>query len=178
MITFAPADARSGVAGIEWKLDNGAVKTDRHGERRRRRRRTRLAVRVQDNAGNWSGWGTRTITVNLALDTTAPTDTTSSPRNWRTGAVHRDRQPRPTTSTARASTTSNGAVDGNAIQSGPSGSTSPVTADGVHEIETRATDKAGNVSDWSTQTLKIDKVTPGRHDRPADAAGRTRARSR
>jgi hypothetical protein len=158
LITFAPADDRSGVAGIEWKLDNGIVKTAASVNVIGEGDHT-LSVRVKDNAGNWSAWGDHTVTVNLALDTTAPTDTTVVPTLWRTSAY---------AVTVKADDDIDGQgvdfvewrYDDHATESGPSGSQVAVTTDGVHEFETRATDKAGNVSDWRPQQLKIDTVKP------------------
>ena len=35
-----------------------------------------------------------------------------------------------------------------------------VSTDGQHEIQTRATDLAGNTSAWKIQTLKVDQTLP------------------
>ena len=39
--------------------------------------------------------------------------------------------------------------------------------DGVHDIETRAIDAAGNASAWRAHDVKVDMTQPGRHDRAA-----------
>jgi hypothetical protein len=158
LITFAPADARSGSAGVEWKLDGPTVQTAGSVNIVGEGAHT-LTVRVQDNAGNWSAWVPHTITVNLSLDTTAPTDTTVVPTLWQTGAY---------TVTVSAVDDIDGKgvdyvqwrYDGLPTGRGPSGSAVPVTTDGIHRFETRAVDKAGNVSVWRSQSLKIDSVNP------------------
>ena len=159
-IDVTGTDALSGVGGQEWQLDAGAVKTTAAATIVGAGPHT-LKTRVQDNAGNWSDWRTDTVTVDPALpfeDTDAPLDTTSIPANWRTGVV-----------SVTVSADDQGGtgvdyvewrLDGRAIESGPSGSTFVVSDDGVHDIETRATDIAGNVSDWRLQTLKVDRTLP------------------
>ncbi len=81
VITFDPQDDRSGAAGVEWKLDNGDVKTAPTAQITGAGAHI-LSVRVRDNAGNWSAWADHAITVVLGLDTTAPTDTTVVPVLW------------------------------------------------------------------------------------------------
>ncbi len=120
-----------------------------------------LETSVEDNAGNQSPWTTGTVTVDPNLpgeDTDAPIDTTTIPTNWRTANY---------TVTVSADDAGGSGVeyvewrlDGNATQSGPAGSTFVVSTDGQHDIETRATDLAGNVSAWRSQTLKVDKTVP------------------
>jgi len=158
VITFAPTDDRSGVAAVEYKLDGGAptsassVKITGAGDHT-------LAVRVRDNAGNWSAWGSHTVTVVLGPDTTAPTDNTTVPAQWVTSAW---------TVTVAAEDDIDGVgidyvewrVDDEPIRTGPAGSTFTVSTDGVHDIATRVWDKAGNLSDWKVQTLRVDTTKP------------------
>jgi hypothetical protein len=158
VVNFNPADDRSGVAAVEWKLDGGVTKTNSSvtitGEGVHQ-----LEVRVRDNAGNYSGWATHTITVTLPPDSTAPDDNTNIPAQWRTSAY---------TVTVAAADDIDGVgvdyvewrLDDDEIQSGPAGSTFTVTADGQHIVDTRVWDKAGNHTDWKTQTLSIDKTRP------------------
>ncbi|HEX5094946.1 MAG TPA: Ig-like domain repeat protein, partial [Acidimicrobiia bacterium] len=153
-------DALSGIGGQAWQLDAGAVMTSHQATITGAGPHT-LKTRVQDNAGNWSDWRTDSVTVDPALpqeDSDAPLDTTSVPTNWRTGA---------TMITVAADDQGGTGVeyvewrlDGNAVEQGPSGSTFIVSDDGVHEIETRATDFASNTSAWRSQTLKIDRTLP------------------
>ena len=79
VVTFNPQDDRSGVAGVEWKLDGGAVKTTADGHDHRRGRahavRARAGQRRQlERLGRPHDHGRQ-----LGLDTTAPTDTTVDP---------------------------------------------------------------------------------------------------
>jgi hypothetical protein len=159
LITFAPSDDRSGAAGVEWRLDSPTVVQTAASVNIVGEGAHTLSVRVKDNAGNWSGWVDHSITVNLALDTTAPTDTTVVPSLWQTQAY-------------TVSVTATDDVDGKGVDyvqwrygsnptgRGASGSTVQVTADGIHRFETRAVDKAGNISPWRSQNLKIDTVKP------------------
>ena len=91
------------------------------GDDHRRAATHTLKIRVQDNAGNWSNWGTHTITVGRCRRTTpTPIDNTTIPTNWRTAAYTVDR--------VRAD--DNGGigvdyiewrVDGDEIENGPAG---------------------------------------------------------
>jgi hypothetical protein len=158
VITFNPADDRSGVAAVEWKLDGGSVRTNPSATITGEGDHT-LEVRVRDNAGNYSSWATHTITVVLGPDTTAPTDKTVIPPQWRTSAY---------TVTVAAEDDIDGVgvdyvewrLNDDEIKDGPAGSTFTVSADGVHVVDTRVWDKAGNHTDWKTQMLSIDKVRP------------------
>jgi hypothetical protein len=158
VVNFNPADDRSGVAAVEWKLDGGLTKTNSSatitGEGDHQ-----LEVRVRDNAGNYSAWATHTITVVLPPDSTPPDDNTNIPTQWRTAAY---------TVTVAAADDIDGVgvdyvewrLDDDEIQNGPAGSQFLVVADGVHTVDTRVWDKAGNHTDWKTQTLSIDKTRP------------------
>ncbi len=158
VITFSPQDDRSGVAGVEWKLDNGSVQTAPTAQITGAGGHT-LSVRVQDNAGNWSTWADHAITVQLGIDTTAPTDTTVVPVPWQPGAK-------------TITVTAEDDIDGTGIDyvqwrygdqptgQGPSGSSFTISEDGEHEIDTRAFDKAGNATPWRRQTLRIDSTQP------------------
>ena len=145
---------------IEWKLDDGIVKTTAtatitgagaHTLSRPRARQRRQLERL-----------------GRPLDHRRP-----RPRHHRADRHDRDpdavaarrlqgdRHRRPTTSTAPASTTSSGATAASPTGQGPNGSQFTITDDGEHEIETRAVDKAGNATPW-----KPPDAAPG-HD-PAD----------
>jgi hypothetical protein len=175
-ITLTGTDAHSGLSGaVEWQLGSGSIQTSAQATIVGAGSHT-LKTRVQDNAGNWSDWRSGTVVVDPALpmeDSDAPIDTTTIPVNWRTGGY---------TVTVTADDAGGAGVDyvewrldGNPVQDGPSGSTFTVTTDGEHEIETRATDLAGNVSDWRAQTLKIDRTLP--EDTTALPAGWTNTRT-
>lgn len=160
-VTLTATDALSGPSGsVEWQLDNGAVKTSAQATLTGFGPHV-LKTRVQDNAGNWSDWKSFNVTVDSNLppeDSDAPIDNTTIPSNWRTGPV-----------TVTVTADDNGGtgvdyveyrVDGSAITAGPVGTTFTVSADGAHDVQTRATDFAGNVSPWRTHALKIDKTLP------------------
>lgn len=158
VITFDPQDDRSGVAGIEWKLDDGPVKTTSTATIEGEGAHT-LSVRVRDNADNWSVWADHTITVELGPDTIAPTDTTVVPVPWQPVGYEVE-------VTAKDDIDGTGVkhvqwrYDGKPISQGPSGSKFLISEDGEHEIETRAVDNADNHSPWRRQTLKIDTALP------------------
>jgi hypothetical protein len=158
VIAFNGQDDRSGVAAVEWKLDNGTVKTNPtatitgEGEHQ-------LEVRVRDNATNTTAWVTHTITVQLGLDTIVPTDNTSIPTQWRTDVY-------PIVLAATDDIDGVGVdyieylIDDDEIGNGQPGDKVTVTEDGVHSVLTRVWDKSGNHTNWKTQTLKIDKTRP------------------
>jgi hypothetical protein len=158
IVTFNPTDDRSGVAGVEWKLEDGVVKTTPTARITGEGEHT-LSVRVQDLAGNWSAWTHHQITVVLGLDTIAPTDETVIPAAWQLVAY---------TVTVKAVDDEDGkGIDhvqwrygDNKTGQGASGSQFTITEDGEHEIETRAIDKAGNASPWKRQTLRLDTTQP------------------
>jgi hypothetical protein len=160
-VLITGSDAHSGLSGrVEWRLDGGEVRTTAQAVIVGPGAHT-LETRVEDNAGNWSDWRSGTVTVNPALpseDADAPIDTTVVPSNWRTSDY---------TVTVTADDQGGTGVDyvewrfdGQPTQSGPSGSTFVVSSDGIYEIETRATDIAGNTSAWRSQTLRLDKTVP------------------
>ena len=105
---------------------------------------------------------TDTVTVDPALpseDTDAPLDTTSIPTNWRTGAVTRHRHGRRRRRHGRRLRRVAHRRPRDRAAARPA-RPSPSPTDGEHEIETRATDFAGNTSAWRSQTLKIDQTLP------------------
>ena len=174
VVTFNPQDDRSGAAGVEWKLDGGAVQTAPTATITGAGAHT-LSVRVQDNAGNWSAWADHTITVQLGLDTTAPTDTTVVPVHLAGRRGHDPGHRRGRHRRHRRRLRPVGATAMNATRQGPSGSEFTITADGEHEIETRAFDGAGNASAWRSQTLRIDTTPPT--DTSTVATGWTNSRA-
>lgn len=158
-VSVTGTDAHSGVNHVEWRVDGGSVRStstatiDGAGDHV-------LETRVVDNAGNQASWTASTVTVDMSLspDTTPPVDTTqTASAAWRTGQV---------TLTVSATDADTGVdvvqwrVDGGALGEGPSGSTVTIAGDGVHQLETHATDLAGNTSAWRSQTVKIDATQP------------------
>ena len=162
-VTVTGTDVGSDIEHVEWLVDGettphtGADRTDvafsvagSH----------TLKTRVVDEAGNTSGWRTDTFTVDGSLnnDATPPTDTsTTAPTGWLNHAY---------TFTVRA-TDAVGVDfvqvrrDGNPIET-CTGDTKVISFDteGVHDVDTSATDVAGNTSPWRSQVIKIDLTVP------------------
>ena len=68
-------------------------------------------------------------------------------------------------------------VDDGAIETAEPGDVVTIGTDGVHKIETRATDLADNTSNWRPQTLRIDRTQPLDTSGPACRLGQDHARS-
>ena len=173
VVTFDPQDDRSGVAGVEWKLDDGTVQTTAHGDDHRRRRAHAVSVRVRDNAGNWSAWADHSITVVLGLDTTAP------------DRHHRRSRRRGSSSPSRSPSTATDDVDGTGVDyvqwrygnqpagQGPNGSEFTIS----DRRRARDRDARGRQGRQRDPVAPPD-AAPGhdpadRDDRDARAAGRT-----
>ena len=162
-VTITGTDVGSDIEHVEWLVDGettphtGADRTDvafsavgPH----------TLKTRVVDEAGNTSGWRTDTFAVDGSLnnDATPPTDTsTTAPTGWLNHAY---------TFTVKATDTVGVDFvqlrrDGNPIETF-SGDTKVISFDteGVHDIDTSATDMAGNASPWRSQVVKIDLTVP------------------
>ena len=161
-VNLTGTDALSGLStGAHWQLDNGAVQTTAQATIVGLGTHT-LKTQVQDNAGNWSDYKTISVTVSAAApseDVDPPVDNSVVPTTWQTG---------PTTVVVTADDGGNSGVkkvewrvDGQPIQHVDDDHGSfTVSADGVHDVATRATDNAGNISPWKLATLKIDSTLP------------------
>jgi hypothetical protein len=147
--TLSASDALSGLApdGLRFRVNDGPWQTggslslDADGLHT-------IEAQAQDLAGNL-----RTLSFNVAVDTTPPLLTVSAPEGWRnTGAV----------ATATASDATSGIaamqhrIAGGAWQNGANRF---FEVEGIHEIEFRATDNAGFVTTRSA-TLQIDLTAP------------------
>ena len=111
----------------------------------------RFSHRALDIAGQSSGWKVDEFTV----DTVAPVNTSAAaPTTWQKTALAL-----PLTGTDAASGVDRGEwrVSGGTIQSG---STTTVTTEGAQTLETRIVDKAGNVSIWRSENIRIDRTKP------------------
>lgn len=106
-------------------------------------------------------------------DTTAPTVALSAnpvapESGWNTTPVTVTAQASDNESVASVSLS----VDGTATTTAGATASAPVSADGTHAIEARATDGAGNVSEPASLTVKIDATAPTTTGTPAvDQAG-------
>ena len=149
-VTFTASDDRSGVKSTEYRLDGGAWQTG-----------TSVTVsgdgvhaldyRSTDNAGNVEA----TKSVQVKIDTVAPVTTQSGADDaWHNA---------PVTVTFSASDDRSGVksteyrLDGGAWQTGTSVT---VSGDGVHALDYRSTDNAGNVEATKSVQVKIG-VPPG-----------------
>ena len=108
-----------------------------------------------------------TRTAVVRIDTAAPATGDSAPDGWQTGAVTVTLSPSDAASGVAATTWS---LDGGAAHSGTS---VPVSGDGVHTITYSSTDNAGNAEATHTATVRIDGVAPAAAA-PRPAAGSRR----
>jgi hypothetical protein len=151
-VTLAGGDATSGVKQMEWWIDGGARATGPAG--------TVITLpadgtytlehRAVDNADNTSARRTDVVHV----DTVEPVDTTpTAPAGWSTAAW---------TVTPSGSDAGSGVATVEARLDGDPVAGTPVVVDtdGQHTFATRVTDVAGNVSDWRSQTVRIDLHAP------------------
>jgi hypothetical protein len=163
-IAVTAVDITSGVDHVEWELDGGLTQSGPNGSN------VLIAgdgvhtlrVRAVDTAGNVSGWTDHTV----RIDTVTPTDTTAVPGGWQTAAL-----PVTVTGTDAHSgvTEVTWRVDGGVpttTTSLPAGPT--ISAEGVHTVETRVRDAAGNQTGWKSQTVRIDTTAPTNQTDPSD----------
>jgi hypothetical protein len=159
-VAVTGTDAHSSIAVVEWRVDGGPVQTGAAGATATvtGNGAHTLETRVLDAAGNSSGWRTDSFTIDAVTgDATPPVDTTTTVSSaWRVS---------PVAITVSASDSGSGVervewrLDGQPVQSGATGSFT-ISSDGVHELETRAFDVAGNGSAWRAQTIRIDRTVP------------------
>ena len=114
----------------------------RRGRRRRHARRCRPASSTRP--------ATRPPGARRPSRSTAPSRPTRPPRSRRAGARRTSRPPSPAPTRRRAWPTVEWRLDGGAITSTPAVS---ISADGMHKLETRVTDVAGNVGDWRIDNI-------------------------
>jgi Big-like domain-containing protein len=162
-VAVTGTDAHAGVAHVEWRVDGGAIQSGPFGSQATvsGNGMHTLETRVVDGAGNASAWRSDEVEIDITLnaDSTPPTDTTTTvTAGWRTAAVN----------LTLAATDSGAGVerlewrlDGAPVQTHFGDSKALTIADeGVHELETRAWDFAGNDSAWRSQTIRIDLTVP------------------
>jgi hypothetical protein len=143
------------VAGVEWMVDCGTTQSgpDLTGVVFNVSGAHTLSHRVRDAANEWTDW----VDDPIQLDKSAPFNTTAVPPGWVQAAVN-------VSVTGSDSVSSVSSVswnlDGAGPQAGPSGSSVPVSGDGVHTFDTRITDAAGNQSVVRSDTVRIDGTVP------------------
>jgi hypothetical protein len=183
-VAITGTDAHSSITAVKWRVDGGPVQAGAPGATVTvtGNGAHTLETLVLDAAGNDSGWRTDSFTIDAVTgDATPPVDTTTTVSSaWRVSDV-----------AISVSATDSGSgvdrvewrIDGQPIQTGPS--TFTISDEGVHELETRAFDVAGNGTSWRLQTIRIDKTVPtdttaipsGWHDSRTFRLGATDAQS-
>lgn len=160
VVTLQGTDVEDAAVDMDWRLGAGAITTVPTG--------TEITVsalgvldfqtRARDDSGNTSGWRAEP----LWIDTVDPTDasiptTAADASGWHLA---------PTSVEIRAVDITSGVdhvewiLDGAPLQTGPNGTNVPLATNGPHLLRTRAVDVAGNVSDWTDYTIRIDAVAP------------------
>ena len=155
-VSVIAADATSGLNRVEWQLDGGLIQSGPSGSNVPINGDGvhTLRTRAVDNATNQSVWRDHTI----RIDTLVPNDTTAVPSGWQTAPL-----PVSVTGTDAHSGVASVSwrLDGGLITSAAAPGALTVSAEGVHTLETRVTDVAGNVSGWSApRTIRIDTTAP------------------
>jgi hypothetical protein len=161
-VAVTGTDDDSGVATVEWQVDNGAIGSGTSGDPA-----TisidgvhTLKTRVIDAAGNASAWRTDTITVDGSIgDNVLPVDTTTagSTTIWRSAPVN---------VTVQAVDAGSGVAlieyRRPGILTGSTTTTASLTIadEGDNVLETRVTDVAGNRTNWRRQHFKVDTSLP------------------
>jgi hypothetical protein len=168
-VAVTGTDADSGIARVDWQVDGGAIEQHASGD-------TvtisglgthTLKTRVADNAGNETAWRTDTVVI-AGTDSTRPTDTTvTAPAGW---------QADPVTIDVTATDAGGAGVDAvmwRISQLNVPNSSQPIqTVSGDHAtvtvadegrwlLETRARDRAGNLSlAWRQHYINLDLTVP------------------
>ncbi len=149
LVTLTSDDTLSGVAGITYRIDGGDEVAYTEPVTISAEGTTTIEYRATDLAGNVEQWNTATV----RIDKTAAVSSDTAPTEWVNGPVD-------------VTLTSDDTLSGVAgityrIDGGDEVAyTEPVTisAEGTTTIEYRATDLAGNVEQWNTATVRIDKT--------------------
>jgi hypothetical protein len=159
-ITVSGTDAGAGVDAVQWRIAGTAGLPSKPVETRSGSSATVtfneegvwiLETRVLDLAGNDSGWRAQTV----KLDFTVPVDTTSIPTTWQSSRSFTWSG----TDNLSGPPTFQYMIDTGPIQTA-AGATVTVPADGTFRIDHRVLDGAGQTSEWTTHTLKVDTVDP------------------
>ena len=160
---LSATDAFSGVDEVEYEIDGGPLQQGDDGDvvTVGADGSYTIVSRVIDNAGHSSAYTTRT----LKVDSADPVNTTAVPGNgWSTEPLELELTG---TDALSGVEVMQWRVDAGEIRDG---GPAIVDADGEHVLETRATDAAGNETDWRSDTVRIDATAP-ENTTPAPAAG-------
>jgi hypothetical protein len=163
IVTLSATDALSGVDTIEYKINGGATQLATNGQAVNvgADGTFTIAHRAIDVAGQATAFKTDT----LRVDTVLPVNTSAVPAStWRPDALV---LPLSGTDAGSGLATMQWRVDGGATQDG---GPAIVDTDGVHTLETRAVDAAGNQTAWRADTVRVDTTNPV-NDTPAAPAG-------
>jgi methionine-rich copper-binding protein CopC len=160
-VTLSVNETGSGVASTQYRIDGGAFQSGTSivipapGDHSNDGVHS-IDYHSTDAAGNVESLRSATV----RIDTTLPLTTDDAPAGWRTSAVTVSLTPNDALS-GIASTQYR--VDGGAFQSGTSiviPAPGDHSNDGVHSIDYRSTDAAGNVEPLRSATVRIDTTLP------------------
>jgi Chitobiase/beta-hexosaminidase C-terminal domain/Bacterial Ig domain/Bacterial Ig-like domain (group 3) len=160
-VTLGVSESGSGVASTQYRVDGGpfqsgtSVVIPAPADHSNDGVHT-IQYRSTDNAGNAESLRS----VSVRIDTTLPTTSDDAPGGWRNSAVTVTLTPGDALSGV-ASTQYR--IDGGAFQSGVSvGVPAPADGsnDGIHVLEYRSTDNAGNTEPLHSVNVKIDATLP------------------
>ena len=154
MITLSGTDTLSGIAEIEYRINGGAAQHATNGQAVDvgLDGTITIAHRAIDVTGQASALKTDT----LRVDTVLPVNTSAVPAStWQAAALSLPLSGTDVGGSGLA--TMQWRVDGGPIQDG---SPAIVDTDGVHTLETRAVDTAGNETAWRPDTVRIDTTAP------------------
>jgi hypothetical protein len=147
------ADATSGVAKTEYTTDGGATWIQGAALTVRAEGTTTVGYRSLDVAGNVE----QARTAEVKIDRTAPTTTDDADSGWLAASpvtVHLT----PADEGGSGVATTQYKLDGAAAWS--TGASVQVAGDGVHTLTYRSTDKAGNVGESGSCTVRVDATPP------------------
>ena len=151
-LAIASTDATSGVATLEYSMDNGLTWPTYAGPIPLSDGTYTIEARSTDNAGNLS-----TDLTTVKVDTTPPTQTlvlkgTMGQNNWYTSDLQ---------ASVNASDGGSGVASSTIADNGGAAKPSPITlADGVHSLQYVTTDNAGNTVTNTSSSIQVDTIAP------------------
>src|SRR5918999_5346304 len=161
LVDLLGSDAETAVT-MEYQIDAGAITSVPSGTQVTISTQGQLTFKTRaidsDGPPLDSGWRSEPLRIDMVDPTDASATTTSpGPAGWHLAF---------TTFQVRAVDITSGvdhvewSVNGGPTQTGPNGSNVAIATNGPHLIRTRAVDVAGNVSDWTDHTIRVDAVVP------------------